>query len=91
MDATAQADLFKNPTAPRAQRPKAGSQAAKVLSYLAGGGSLTPRDAQRMWECWRLASVVHALRGKGWPIKGRLEDNGNGSQHSRYWMGRDTP
>ena len=44
------------------------SQNAKILNYLKTKKPLTPRDAQEMFSCYRLASRVYDLRAQGHPI-----------------------
>ena len=44
------------------------SQAEKILEYLKTGRTLNPREAQELFNCWRLGDVAFKLRKRGWPV-----------------------
>ena len=45
----------------------------RVLRYLRGGTSLTPREAIDFFNAYRLAGIVHELNKEGYNIKESLE------------------
>ena len=49
-------------------KPRAGTVVAAILSALEGGRALTSGDAWREFGTSRLASFVHVLKRRGWPI-----------------------
>lgn len=44
------------------------SQNKRILEFLASGRSLTPIEALRRFNVWRLSGRVLELREAGWPI-----------------------
>lgn len=44
------------------------SQNARILSHLENGGTLTQRDAIRLFKCYRLSGRIHDLRCRGFDI-----------------------
>jgi hypothetical protein len=56
-----------------------------VLEYFLKGHGLTARDAYLMFGTMRIASVVHFLRIKGYPIQSTFKEiRKNGKYISRY-------
>ena len=53
----------------------------RVLRYLRGGTSLTPREAIDFFNAYRLAGIVHELNKEGYNII-----NLRSSGHARYKM-----
>ena len=47
----------------------------KVLEHLKSGHSLTPRDAIRLFNCYRLAAVIHKLKELGHNVVTVIEHN----------------
>jgi len=60
------------------------SQETGILQYLQAGGSLTPMDALRLFNCWALSSRTADLRKKGYNIISKLETGENGKTYARY-------
>ena len=69
------------------KKPKSDkTQEELVLSYLQTGKTINPLQAIEYFSCFRLASVIHLLRNKGFKIKDvglgkfsvyKLEEDGN--------------
>ena len=53
------------------------SQNARILNYLKTKKPLTPKDAQEMFSCYRLASRVYDLRSQGHPIVSQSKRGGD--------------
>ena len=62
------------------------SQETGILQYLQAGGSLTPMDGLRLFNCWALSSRCSDLRKKGYAIISRLEHGENGKIYARYFI-----
>ncbi len=62
------------------------SQEAGILQYLQAGGTLTPMDALRLFNCWALSSRTADLRKKGYNIISKLETGENNKTYARYSM-----
>lgn len=56
-----------------------------VLRHLKERGTITPLEALQQYGCFRLAAVIHKLRGEHWPIQTELvyEDH---KRYARYWL-----
>ena len=52
-----------------AQMPKPATLAAKLLSRLLSGESITHQGFERGTNSWRCAAYIHELRELGWPIE----------------------
>lgn len=70
------------------------SQAQKILEYLQEGKSITPIDALRMFNCFRLSARISDLRGMGFNIATSIETkeypDGSKKRYARYWLNEDT-
>lgn len=66
------------------------SQARRILEYLQEGKSITPIDALRMFNCFRLSARIADLRGEGYTIATSIEvkeyPNGDKKRYARYWL-----
>lgn len=67
------------------------SQAARIHSYMAGGGVLTQRIASRMFDCDRLGARIYDLKRAGVPVKDgweyRIDAAGRVvKKWKRYWI-----
>lgn len=47
------------------------SQTLRILKFLLGGGSLTPMQALRRFDCWALSSRISEIR-KSYSVKSEL-------------------
>lgn len=74
-----------NQKAVKKELPKV-SQEARILQYLQAGGSLTPMDALRLFNCWALSSRISDLNKKGFNIQARMETGENGKTYARYFI-----
>mgnify|MGYP003395135310 CR=1 FL=1 len=70
------------------KKDKPVSQEAGILQYLQAGGTLTPMDALRLFNCWALSSRCSDLRKKGYNIISKLETGENNKTYARYSMKR---
>lgn len=52
------------------------TQEAAILEYLKAGNSISPLEALSEFGCFRLASVIHALRQRGHSIVTKTAGNG---------------
>ena len=59
------------------------AQSQQILEHLQKGGSLTHRDAQRLFNCDRLGARIYDLRGMGHTIISTREHK-NGKRFARY-------
>jgi len=48
------------------------TQKQLVEKHLRSGKSITPAQAQRLYKCWRLSSVINRLRTDGMRIETKL-------------------
>uniref|UniRef100_A0A6M3JYZ5 Putative DNA binding, helix-turn-helix domain containing protein n=1 Tax=viral metagenome TaxID=1070528 RepID=A0A6M3JYZ5_9ZZZZ len=62
------------------------SQERGILQYLQAGGTLTPMDGLRLFNCWALSSRISDLNKKGFNIQARMETGENGKTYARYFM-----
>lgn len=65
------------------------SQRIKILKYLKSGFSITPREAQMMFGCWRLGAVIFRLRKQGWNIITKLQFTyaaGERHEYAEYYL-----
>ena len=62
------------------------SQESGILQYLQAGGSLTPMDALRLFNCWALSSRISDLNKKGFNVRARMETGENGKTYARYFI-----
>ena len=61
------------------------TQTFKILSYLQGGGSLTPKEALDLFGCMRLGARVYDLKKRGFAIEDSWEVHKNESgEYKRY-------
>ncbi len=70
------------------KKDKPVSQEAGILQYLQAGGSLTPMDGLRLFNCWALSSRCSDLRKKGYNITSKLETGENNKTYARYSIGK---
>lgn len=63
-----------------------------ILRYLKEGGSLTHKDAEKMFGCARLGARIHELRQMGYEITTTMEDGknllGHPTRYARYSIRR---
>lgn len=63
------------------------SLSTRILTHLRAGHSLTPRDAQRLFNCDRLGARIQELREAWHDIVTVMEPNAhNRGRHARYWL-----
>jgi hypothetical protein len=60
------------------------SQSLKILRHLAQGKTLTPLQALRRFNCWRLGARIHQLRRERWPVVSTMISVGNGKRVAQY-------
>ena len=61
------------------------SQREMILKELLSGDSISPEDARRHYNIWRLADIIYKLRNQGYVIK----DHNNGIPFSDYYIERN--
>ena len=59
------------------------TQESMVLDYLLSGNTITPLQALEKFSSFRLSSIIHRLRHKGYTIEMRLEGEGK-QKYARY-------
>ncbi|WP_421906063.1 helix-turn-helix domain-containing protein [Mameliella sp.] len=59
---------------------------SQLLAALRHGERITQLDATARWGITRLASLVHNLRRKGYPIITITHEAANGSRYAEYQM-----
>ncbi|SFI83823.1 helix-turn-helix domain-containing protein [Albimonas pacifica] len=52
------------------------TQRAQIRAHLEAGNSITPRQAQDLFGCDRLAARIHELKGEGLPILSERPEEG---------------
>ncbi len=52
------------------------SQNTRILNYMLKGNSITPIDALRKFDCFRLAARISNLRADNYPISMKLVTKG---------------
>ena len=66
------------------------SQTRLILAYLQDGRSITPLDALRLFDCFRLSARIKDLRDKGFNIVTSMEtkeyEDGTKKRFARYWL-----
>ena len=55
-----------------------------VLDYMLDFGPISPLKAQSEFKCWRLAAVIHRLRGDGWRIITMTRHTFSGKRFTEY-------
>jgi hypothetical protein len=71
----------------REEAMSADSQSLKILRWLAQGKSLTPLEALRRFNCWRLGARVHDLRRERWPVVSTMISI-NGKRVAQYSLSK---
>lgn len=61
------------------------SQEQAILEYLKTGKSITPMDALRMFNCFRLGARIWSLKKKGYRIE-EIDAHINGKTFARYFL-----
>lgn len=56
-----------------------------VLAYLTEKGNISPSDALKHCNCWRLSAVIHTLKKAGIIIETHQEAH-EGGFHARYYL-----
>lgn len=64
----------------------ASSQEAQILRYLKSGKTLTQRNADRLFDCWRLGGRIYDLRLKGYDIKTEMVSSRSRKRFASYRM-----
>ncbi len=67
------------------------SQMDNILAHLMEGHSITPLDALEQYGCFRLAAVIHNLRGQGYKISTKKVSNRRGKTFASYKLNANTP
>ena len=62
------------------------SQKEKILRHLKAGGSLTPLQALRKFDCLRLGARIYNLKDEGYDIRTEHITTSNGKRVARYSM-----
>lgn len=62
------------------------SQDARILEYLKEGHSLTPLDALKRFNCFRLGARMYDLKREGWKVCSEIVRGENGKHWARYWI-----
>jgi hypothetical protein len=62
------------------------TQKELVLNYLRSGAGISAVKAQNEFRCYRLAAVVHRLRGDGWRIKSVPKLSFTGQRYAQYYL-----
>ena len=63
------------------------SQTSKILNHLLQGYSITPIEALRRFDCFRLAARIKDIRNEGYDIITVIVDNDKGRKHfAKYFM-----
>lgn len=57
-----------------------------ILKELLSGDSISPEDARKHHNIWRLADIIYKLRKQGFVIK----DYNNGKPYSDYYIDKDS-
>jgi len=65
---------------------RAGSQNSKIREWLESGRSITPREAQSLFNCWRLASRISDLKKIGLPIITEIKHTPEGVKYALYHL-----
>jgi hypothetical protein len=61
------------------------SQEERILEYLEKGYSLTAMGALNLFQCFRLASRINALKNQGHNIVSKMRlDPGTGKRYAQY-------
>jgi hypothetical protein len=64
------------------------SQSARILDYLATSHTLTPLQALRKFNCFRLSARIYDLRADGHRIDSRFAEVGTRKKVKIYWLKR---
>jgi hypothetical protein len=65
------------------------TQRSVILADLQKGNELTPKEALKWFDCFRLAARINELRKEGWPIITERRDIGDGRHVAVYSMTTD--
>lgn len=52
------------------------TQQEMIHQHLQSGKSITPLEALQKYGCFRLAAIIHSLRGEGQDIETKMVSNG---------------
>jgi hypothetical protein len=63
---------------------KTETQTLKIQRWLAQGHALTPLDALKRFNCFRLGARCWELKQQGWPIQKRMVTVQSGSRVAEY-------
>jgi hypothetical protein len=69
---------------------RTGTQNAAILAHLRTSGSITPMDALRLYNCFRLAARIKDLRNDGHDVAMVLDGDGE-KKWARYSLRRAAP
>lgn len=60
------------------------TQKQEIKQHLLKGLPLTPKGALQMFGSFRLAAVIHKLKGEGMEIETKLIDNEGENRYAKY-------
>ena len=60
------------------------TQANKILFYLKQGYSITPLEALKLFECFRLGARIHELKKRGYLIQTKMVITNNKKYIAEY-------
>ena len=62
------------------------TQNAQILAHLKAGKTITPRQADREFNCMRLSARIYDLRQEGHPISKQMVKTPSGKHVAEYWI-----
>ena len=71
-------------------KPKTQTKTHMVFEHLVSGKTLTAMEALALFGVFRLASIIHNLRGEGYAIKTEHRFDTNGTAYARYSLPIET-
>jgi len=71
-----------------ARKPNKKSKSQKVMMHLLKGKTLNQAQAAKLFGAWRLSSIIHILRKKGFVIDMKHNTRGAYTGFGRYQMVR---
>lgn len=64
------------------------TQEAQVLSHLRGRMTITPLESNHLYGIYRLSSVIHRMRKRGYHITTSMKVAPNGAKYGEYRLHR---
>lgn len=62
------------------------TQKAKILAYMLEGNTITPLEALKRWNCFRLGARIADLKDDGYEIQSKFVSTPSEKKVKQYWI-----